>query len=367
MKIWIPVLSMIFWLVACGSFNENMDNVIADKKIRPFAIRVTPAEAMPGDTVIAELFIWDAGQAYTVDWSLGLGYSIGNYGQGESVEKMLDLDSMALEVGPGALKIKFVVPTGENNPITHSPMLPEQLNIPGNENGGLYARSEIVHMLDSLTTFPNSWGVAIEAFGTPLYIQAQVISGDFKLEVMKNLTVRYAKKLESGERISSVNENPRMDSLGWITVHEKGVVNPANIAGLSSDTVWYPLEHDAIFAQLQVNSLAVSRENSYFVLIQSDSAQRYLSPNQIEHSELLQYQWFFTNLMPEGDEWSKQLQLEFFDGNSSAPLAHVILPQSDSEREFALHIVLRDNRPEWQMQNSAGIDFVQFHGQLEYQ
>lgn len=158
-----------------------------------------------------------------------------------------------------------------------------------------------------------------------------------------------------------------MDSLGWITVHEKGVVNPVNIAGLSSDTVWYPLEHDAIFAQLQVNSLAVSRENSYFVLIKSDSAQRYLSPNQIEHSELLQYQWFFTNLKPEGDEWSKQLQLEFFDGNSSAPLAHVILPQRDDESEFALHIVLRDNRPEWQMQNSAGIDFVQFHGHLEYQ
>lgn len=343
------VASLLF--LSCADFPETYENVIADKKIRPFGIRLTPAEAMPGDTVEAELLLWDAGLPFQVEWHLGLGYSIANYGQGESVKFMLDLDSMATEVESSRLKLRFVVPSGKQNPLLLSPMVS--------------AEPAFIRMLDSADMLPNEEGPSVDALVAPLYIDATVTSGDFKLTVQKLLTIRYSKKLEEGSRLSSVNENPRIDSLALIVVNAKGVEDPQKIGNHPSDTLWFPVSHGVAFEQLPVEAISVSPERSYFWMAATAKPQPYLSPAELRHDELLLFQWFYTNLDDVGEEWGDQIEFTFYSGNVSTNIACMKLPSDKDMKEFALHVVLHDNRPEWMLLNSAGIDFVQFHGRFE--
>ncbi len=154
MKAMIPAALFATTLIGCAEFSESFENVIVDKKIRPFAIRMTPAEAMPGDTVEAELLLWDAGKNYQVQWHMGLGYSIANYGSGEAVKTMLDLDSMAVSKEPGSLKIRFVVPKGKQNPLLLSPMVAES--------------EATINALDKAESFPNEIADSIDAIIAPL-------------------------------------------------------------------------------------------------------------------------------------------------------------------------------------------------------
>lgn len=349
-KLILTALSASLFL-SCAEFAENYENVIAEKKIRPFGIKITPAEAMPGDTVEAELLLWDAGKDYQVQWHMGLGYSIANYGTGESVKTMLDLDSMATDVEPGSLKIRFVIPHGDQNPLKLSPMVSVD--------------AATIDALDTMASIPNEETDQVDALLAPLYIDAVVTSGDFKLKVQKLLTIRYSKKLEQGEILSSVNENPHIDSLALIIVDEEDVEDPEKIAKYESDTLWFSTQTRTAFAALPVESIPLSTKKSYFWMASSAEPQNYRSPAGLEHPELLNYQWFYTNLDDVGDDWGDQIEFTFHSGNSGLNIACMQLPANKDMKEFAIHVALRDNRPEWQMLNSAGFDFVQFRGRFE--
>ncbi|MFC1586661.1 hypothetical protein ACFL5V_14035, partial [Fibrobacterota bacterium] len=195
-------------LMGCASFPEKYENVIEDQKIRPLALLVDRPDAAPGDTLTVDLKLHDAGIDYTIDWELALNYSVTNYGQLGEASIVLDLDSMGLApVSANAdqdLQFRFVIPTGEHNPILLSSLVPEvlvpaedltsqqrddldNLGIPVSARG--LETSDVVDALDIYPQIPNELAPMVDEMLGLVVVTAKINSPRFKLDVTKRISI----------------------------------------------------------------------------------------------------------------------------------------------------------------------------------
>lgn len=370
----LPLISAVVWLLsACANFPEVYENVIEGEKIRPFAIRMEPAEAAPGDTVHVTLLLYDAGKDYAISWSLALNFTIDNYSQNEIEDYYLDLDSMAFNTAPGKLEFDFQIPVGGYNPILLSGFIPEVLIPPDElnaeqekafEDAGIAlgpagaTRHDFTELMDGREDAPASLGALINETIALIRVRAHITSPGFMLDVTKNLTVRYNNRFSSGIYSENVNENPFIKSAALIQVHQAGIEDPDDISAYRADTQYFTNTSS-------VDTFSIRSGYSYFLMADTSGvAQQYRSRSGILHTEQLWYQWFYTNKTPVSTEWDELITL--VDQALDLPVVCLRPPKNKSMREFAINVVVRDWRPEWAIMNSNSIGFASFNGYFKY-
>ena len=369
----------------CAEFPDKYENVIADAKIRPFAIVLDPPEAAPGDTVHAALKLYDAGKPYTVRWSLALKFQVKQGVTGSpfpTASEWIDLDSgAAAAVAANGLSLSLRVPDGARNPLHRSGYVSEVIAVNGlsaaertllpeigiEASAGGIPREILLTALASHAELPNGLAPLVDGFLAIVQLRAHVTAPGFALEVTKNLTVRYSNRLSPGAYASNVNANPRLDSIGFIHVHAKGVSDFGKIAGYASDTLYFKTSAETGEAPLGYDTLRVVPEDSYFLIASRGAAQTYRSPQGLTHDEQVLYQWFYTNLDAPGRNWEDLIVFP----ESDQPLDFAVVPirfpaQPAGLRRFAIRATVGDSRPEWGVLSSSGLGYAACFGWIEY-
>lgn len=376
-------------LTGCADFPEKYENVIVGQKIRPFAIVIDPPEAAPGDTVKVELKMYDADKAYEVDWELGLEYQV-NQGATSSgfptVSEIIDLETGDLKLNAAAdgLSFSIVIPGGARNPLELTSLTPEVLRTEAELSqvekeelgklgmtsfqGGL-KKKDLIGALDSARGISNKLSPLVDGLVALVEFKAKVRSPGFKLDVTKNMTVRYSNRLESGSYLSNVNGNPVIDSIGFIEVHAGGITHFSEIGGHKSDTVFFNTLSENNPSTIVHDTLKVVPGHSYFMIAATrDSEQPYRSPSGETHTEQLFFQWFYTNLDPTESDWEDLITLDNGDRPVNLPVVPVKFPRTGAGlRHFAIRATVGDSRPEWGALAAAGLDYKSVFGYLRYE
>ncbi len=374
-------------LAGCAEFPEKYENVIADAKIRPFAIVIDPPEAAPGDTVRVSLKLYDAGKSYAIDWRTALKFQVKQAITGSAfptASEWIDPDSAGLAPGgaEGRLDFRFVVPDGARNPLRFSGYVPDTLptaSLP--EDGGAalaeigigfsaagVPRDTLLAALASHPRLPNALAPLVDGFLALVQIQARVTAPGFSLDVSKNLTVRYSNRLAAGANASNVNANPRLDSIGFIHVRAKDVTDFAKIGGHASDTLFFVASHGPIEPRIAGDTLRIVPGDSYFLIASPQAPpQTYRSPAGSLHSEQYFYQWFYTQLDFPTTDWDKGIVTDHGDRSLDRPVIPIRFPAAGAGlRRFVIRATVGDSRPEWGLLASAGLDYAGIDCALEY-
>ncbi len=378
-------LVTIIGLIACSDFSETYENVIQDKKIRPFAITMDPAEAAPGDTVHVRLHIHDAEKNYAINWQLALSYQVGNKGLTTEASHIIDLNSEGRHFNSSAdgLGFSFVIPNDSNNPILLSPMVPSLVRKSGNISiteqgalatlgitdlsGGLPLQT-LIQAIDSSQSIPNSLSPLIDNLTSLIQIKAMVTSPGFSVDVTKQMTVRYSNTLDSGNYISNVNKNPTIDSLGIIRVFELGVEDETLLSSVISDTIYFHREN-TIPSTPSFDTLTITEGYSYFLIAASENNnQLYRSPDEFVHHEKHIYQWFYTNINETNENWEELITFNADESNKDHSVISINFPDISSNIDHCiLRATVMDSRPEWGNKTSVGLDHAAFFIYLSYQ
>ena len=369
-------------LLACGNFPEKYENVIEDEKIRPLAIILDYPDAAPGDTITADLVMYDAGKDYTIDWELSLNFSVSNYGELGKGDILYDLDAdPATSYDNGRLRLKFVIPTGDNNPLVKSSLVPKVIELSDDEREQLenqgfpvtstgFKTSDLVHYLDAVPSIPAEFTSMIDQMVGLIVLTAKVQSSEFKLDVNKKVSVRYSNRLASGSYVNNVNRNPRLDAMGIISVKAKGMDDSHRIGEFEADTQYFSMNFNNNYLALGsiVDTFVIKDEYSYFLMADTaGAAQIYRSPENIEHKEQLFYQWFYTNLDKTNANWEDLIELGGDHGYNGMPVVYLKIPSNKDMHNFTIRSVVRDWRPEWAMLSAAGIGYLEARGYFKYQ
>lgn len=370
---YLPLAASLCLFAGCAEFPETYENVIADEKIRPFAIVLDPPEAAPGDTVHASLKLYDAGKAYSVRWSLALKFQVKQSVTGSSfptASEWIELDSGSLVVDSDSdgLALGFVIPDGARNPLRISGYVPivipesdlsaeEKSLLPGigiGSSAGGIPRDTLLAAFASHRSLPNGLAPLVDGFLGVLQIKARVTSPGFSVEVTKNLTVRYSNRLAAGAHLSNVNANPRLDSIGIIHVHAAGVTDFDGIRDHASDTVFLGARPS--------DTLKVVPGDSYFLIASGASGARgqpYRSPEGKVHDEQLSYQWFYTDLDAPGKVGSELIVSRRGGRPLDGPVVPIRIPAPGTGfRHIAIRATLGDSRPEWGLLSSPGLAYA---------
>ncbi len=372
-------------MVGCADFPEKYDNVIEGQKIRPFAIVLDPPEAAPGDTVHVILKMYDADKEYNVDWELGLEYQIDNYDALPVVNYVLNMEeeNMLINQSENGLEFSFVVPTGNQNPLLLSSILPQVIlqeedvdgdvksqlgNIGVDVNGGDISREDLVEAFENNQSLPNELSPLVDNMVALVQLRAKVRSPGFSLDVTKNLSIRYSNRLESGDFISNVNENPVIDSIAIIRVYHKDITDPKEIKNYDSDTLYFKTYGEDLEGDLVYDTLEVGEKQSFFAMATSNNSQQsYRSPNEKVHKEDLFYSWFYTNLDDVESDWDDLLNFNTEDSPGDLPIVAIKLPKNKKMEHFVIRCTSQDWRVEWSALTSRGLDHKLVYGFFKYE
>ncbi|GEM_PF-3053017 len=393
-----PIAASLCLLAGCAEFPEKYENVIADAKIRPFAIVLDPPEAAPGDTVHAALKLYDAGKTYAVRWSLALKFQVKQGVTGSAfptASEWIDLDSGSFDTGnlvtessSDGLDLGFRIPDDARNPLRLSGYVPgvipesdlsteEKSLLPGigiESSAGGIPRETLLAALASHSSLPNGLAPLVDGFLAVVQIKAHITSPGFALDVTKDLTVRYSNRLKAGAYASNVNANPRLDSIGFIHVHAGGVTDFDKIREHASDTVFVGASAGAAGdeAKRTFDTLKVVPGDSYFLIASGGGGQRYRSPQGNLHDEQLIYQWFYTNLDAPGKIGADKVGAELIaakhgDRPIDVPVVPILFPApAVGLRRFAIRATVGDSRPEWGLLSSPGLAYASLFCVIEY-
>ncbi len=376
-------------LSRCAEFPEVYENVIEGNKIRPFAIVIDPPEAAPGDTVRVELKLYDAEKKYEVDWELGLKYQV-NQGATSSgfptVTEIIDLETGDGKLNPSTdgLAFSVVIPKGSKNPLELTDLSPEVLKIESDitdeekeelrklgmtsfENG--LKKLDLIGALDSVNTISNKLSPLVDGLVALVQVKAKVSSPGFKLDVTKNLTVRYSNRLESGSYLSNVNRNPVIDSIGFIDVHAAGINHFSKIGSYKADTIFFSTLSESNPIAIHYDTLKVVPGHSYFMIAATrDAEQPYRSPAGETYKEQLFYQWFYTHLDAPESDWEDLITLDNDGRPVDMPVVSVKFPKASvGLKHFAIRATVGDDRPEWGALVAKGLDYKSVFGYLKYE
>jgi len=370
-------------LIGCADFPEKYENVIEGQKIRPFAIILEPPEAAPGDTVKVSLKMYDADKNYTVDWELALKYQIDNYDALPQVSEIIDLEAGDRKINPTAdgLEFSFVIPKGSQNPLSLSELTPELLRsvdeISSSERAELellgisdldkgLKKKAVIELVEGLSSIPNELSPIVDNLVALIQLKAKVTSTGFKLNITKNLSVRYSNQLGKGSYLSNVNQNPRIDSLGIIRVHKAGITDINKISKFVSDTVYLNFSSDNV-KTIEFDTIEVREDYSYFAFAKSlGSEQVYRSPDEKQHTEVLFYQWFYTNLDDVSSGWEDLLKINYAESPQGIEVVALEIPKNKEMKRFTLRSTCMDWRLEWNALASRGLDHKIVYGYFDF-
>ena len=371
--------------MGCGDFPNKYENVIRGEKIRPFAIVVDPPEAAPGDTVDVRLKMYDAEKDYSISWELGLDYKVDVYNSFSSVSQILNLDTGGLKFNRSDDELSFsiVVPEGPLSPMTISELIPDVVkdaaDLSEDERTALIhigvnnlvegvRRDDLLNVLPNLDTIPNELSNIIDNMVALMQFKANVISGDFKLDVTKNLTVRYSNRLAAGSIPSNVNTNPVVNSIGIIRVAKSGVESIDDVQKYARDTTFFNIDGLTQLDSLIFDTLNLKEGYSYFAIASGAETQNYRSPEEVNHKEDLYYQWFYTNLDDVNAEWEDLITLNTEQSPGHLGAVSLSFPKEElGMKHFSLRVTVNDFRPEWNVLSARGLDHKAIYVYLNYE
>jgi hypothetical protein len=369
-------LASLITFSSCADFAESFENVIPDKKIRPYTIIMTPAEASPGDTVHIDLKLHDAKKSYTLDWSIALAYDIEDYGYLNSLSHKMNLDSMGFNKKEDAygnsLSFDFVIPKGENNPMLLSSLVPDVLwpksemtetyeaglksyGIPVAPEGLL--KKDFTLWADNQESLPIELSPWIHSQVSLVQVSAMISSSDFKLDINKSISIKYTHKMP--DAIKYQNNNPTIPKLKLLIVKAKGIEDFRDIDKYSLDTLELTsFRKDGSEAWNQMDTLIINSNYSYFLEAPLGlSDEKYTSPNGKEHNEEINHTWFFSNLDATNSDFDSQFK--FGQGELSRKTIPLCWPSNDQIHKIQISLVRTDLRIEWADLHSRGVDFAQ--------
>ena len=280
------IIFCMIYFIRCSDYSSVFNNVIENEKIRPFGIVLDPPEAAPGDTVKIKLHFYNAQKKnITISWKISLNCYLDKYGLYTIEDEIRNLDSMVLP-GGNQLEFSFIVPTGVNNPLLLSSMIPDSIPI----SGMGIKKSDLITMFDTSQTLSQECRQYIDNFLSFVLITA-TIKSNIEIDIIKKLTIRYSNKISSTQDfISNTNRNTRIDSIGIISVNTKNINNPKDIGSFAADTQYFSSDTSV------VDTFIVDENHSYFLVTDTiGAAQLYRSrkTNGVL-KEILYYNWFYT-------------------------------------------------------------------------
>lgn len=343
-------------------FPQEME-IQPDQKIRPLGVVCEPAEAIPGETVRVTLRYYDPSPAATASaWSLALDYRLDRYDTLEYEGHVIDLAPLTSERrieadADGIVTESFLFAVPETCLLVSSAVpevieidLPPEVEPLFSPAGAYPTREEVDACLASvdpsaLTAAQLGWlRTCSDLFACQIRLRC-ALRGALHLDVTRNLTVRYSRRLGS----PNANLNPRLTAVALIDVHSADVDDRFDIARHPSDTTCvYAGDPAAPVAQ----TIEVRAGHTYF-LQALDEKQPYVSPAGIRHDENHFYSWYYTRRHDAPDD------LYFIQGHDGdeytdmGPMDEIVRivppPAGMGPQRYLLHLLVRDERPEWRM------------------
>jgi hypothetical protein len=337
------LIGLIICGFSCTNFPTPFENVVANQKIRPFAVVCDPPEAAPGDTVSVRLYYYDPpGDSAAINWQIALDYGTDLHGS-QFEKAVVNLDTMMLP-GSTPVNFRFRVP---DSVLLHSTQLGELVN-----NTSVNPQHLTIADIDSQLRIAVRSGIAspqlielADNFSCRLKLRAQM-RADISLDVTMLLRVRYSDKLKSPD----VNINPTVDWIGIITVPREDF---KEIDSLSTTVYNFQYLFNRAHPDSERDTVTIDSGCTYFVAADSGGAGS-RSPRQIYtylsipgdtmavDTERYNYSWFYSNLDYSGGMIMDSL-LMF--GQSSERSVRQLLPSVDTAmHRFALYLTVRDGR-----------------------
>jgi hypothetical protein len=346
--------------VLCTNFPTPFENIVADQKIRPFAMVCDPPEAAPGDTVSVRLYYYDPpGDRPAIHWKLSLDYGT-DLRNGEFEKHVVNLDSMMLP-GSAPDSFRFQVP---DSVFFYSTQMSELASNPKINPAHL-----TIALADSLLRTAASAGVSTpqlialaDNFSCRLKLRAQMRSA-ISVDVTMLLQISYGGRLKNPD----VNTNPVINWMGILKVPTANYTSIDSLAG-SGATLQY-LYNSAHLDSVR-DTVVIDSGFTYFVAADSGDGHhqiyRYFSlqDNAMEvDTESYNYSWFFTNL-----DYSSGMIMDslIMFGQGRAGAVRSLLPPVDTAmHRFALYVVVRDARRS-DPNATPGEAFIQANGYFSY-
>lgn len=230
---WLLLAPLLLTQTGCDTTfpNEEMD-VAGEPKTRPFAVVCNPPEAAPGETVTVSMYYYEPDpDRHDVSWRVALDYDLGLYEADEVERDYIDLDAQVAppihdehgfciqaftytipddallrassqpEVITDELVLALARPLlslAEDEPLTKAEL---DLHLAMTADGNV----SWWYIVDEQTRL--AWGRLADLFACEIRFRAS-IDGSVRVDVTKNLTVRYSPRLES----VNVNENIIVES-----------------------------------------------------------------------------------------------------------------------------------------------------------
>ena len=331
----VGILSSVW----CTNFPTPFENIVADHKIRPFAVVCDPPEAAPGETVSVRLRYYDPpGDRPTIHWKVTLDYGTDLRG-GEFEKHVVNLDSMML---PGSVpdSFRFWVP---DSVFFYSTQMSE---LTGNK--AINPLHLSIAAVDSLLRTAASAGVSTpqlielaDIFSCRIKLRAQMRSA-ISLDVTMLLQIRYSDKLKSPD----VNTNPVIGWMGILKVPKADYTAIDSLAG-SGATIQYL--YNGAHPDSVRDTVIIDSGFTYFVAADSGDGRRQiyryfsLSDNAMDlDTESYNYSWFYTNLDYSGAMIMDSLLI--FGQGRAGSVRSLLAPVDTAMHRFELYVVVRDAR-----------------------
>ncbi|MCP4545169.1 MAG: hypothetical protein GY835_01735 [bacterium] len=364
--IFLILLGAVLLTGCSNDFDTNELDVNSGSKTRPFTIICDPPDASPGETVAVTLRFYEPDPAnVTVIWQLALDYTDDIYGDQESEDGIVDLHEIALipapvfdENGVGEQTFEFVVP--ENTLLVSNGLVdvydadlpPALAELFGQATPGQLTRAELDAFFSTCdpTEYDGETLAILQEisgyFACQIRLRAKIRSG-ISLDVTKNMTVRYSRKLGSG----NINHNPVIDWMALLSVHHKDVDDFDDVGNYTCDTtyVWHGDPE-----QMETDPIPVKRNWTYYLIVRHRT-EMYVSPAGLTHEEDHSSDWYYLRLDDTATSADFMEEESGHDAHMSSGEGYVQVtpPINEASRRIRIFAVVRDFRYEWELFNAA--------------
>jgi hypothetical protein len=346
---WILIAALSILAVSCTSpFPTPFENIVADQKLRPFAVVCNPPEAAPGDTVNVSLYYYaPPAESPSIHWLVSLDYGLEPTTGSEYEKNVVSLDNMMLQPGSTPTSFSFRVP---DDVLVNSSQIGLLLTNP-NLSPYLNPFNWSARTINDTLKFAATAGItdsllwpAADNFSTTLRLRAEMRSS-ISVDVIMPLRVRYTNRIHP----ANANKNPVIHWMGIIRVPVEGF-------GETDSVYDYPHEMLYLYNPAHPDSVrdTIVIDSGYSYFIAADSGiygadtqfQKYnaYSTNNLSRTldtESFGYTWFYTNLDYNSGMVMDSLLLL---GEGHHAVGRMYPPVDPAMHRFQVYLVLRDRR-----------------------
>jgi len=366
----LAILSLVSLVLLAGCDNDflaNEQDIQSGSKTRPLAIICDPPEAVPGQEVTITLRFYEPDPAaVSVSWQAVLDYNVDLYNDIETEEEIVDLSSISAPTfddnNIGEQSFNYTVP--ENillissglDEIFTEPVPNSIRDLIQPANADYLTKREINTFL--ATVDPATLDAEVLAwcrefsdyFASEIRFRADIES-NVKLDITKNLTVRYSGKFSS----DNVNQNQLVRWIGIISIHEPDVEEHRDIEDYDCDTTYVYHENQAL---ISTEPIPAHADWTYWIFAQCDY-ENYVSPAGNEHRETIYYSWYFLRPDPNASDDLFYGDAREKSGTDEGEETQIQPPLITADENLHIFLVARDFRWEWDMYHATpGVTYM---------